>query len=71
MLGWAPRSQGCDEFVWRYVGLAQNTRKSANLDFAVHRNDTAFGTTPHDDVATGLANLHKPQPFKRPYYLGP
>jgi hypothetical protein len=70
MMGWTPSSQGVDELVWRYIGLAQNTGKSADLDFAVHRNDTAFGATPHDDMATGLANFRKPQSFKRPNCCG-
>jgi hypothetical protein len=65
-----PSSQGIDEFVWRYIGLALNTRKSTDLDFTVHRNDTAFGATPHDDMATGLANFRKPQSFKCPNCRG-
>jgi len=43
---------------------------ASSLDFAVHWNDTAFGTTPHDDVAARLANFDKSQPFKRPAYRG-
>ena len=65
---WAPQLQGRDEFVWRYVSLTQDTCQRAHFDFAVHGDDTAFGTTAHDDVASGLAKLLETQALQRPYY---
>lgn len=65
--GWAPRLQGRDELVWGYVGLAQDTRQRADLEFAVQGDDTAFGTATHDDVASGLAKLLKPQALQGPH----
>jgi len=40
--------------IWRHVGLAQDTRKRADLDLTVHGNNTAFGATAHDYVTSGL-----------------
>lgn len=68
--GRTPPLQSRDEFVRRYVGLTQDTCQRACLDFAVHWNE-AFGTTAHDDVASGLAKLLKPQVLQRPNYGRP
>lgn len=46
--------------------LKLSPAERADPDFAVHRNDTAFGARSHDDMATGLTNFRKPQSFKRP-----
>ena len=53
------------EFVLRYIRLTKHAGQRSNLDFAMQRNDAAFGTSPHDDVAAGLTNLHETQTFKR------
>ena len=66
--GWAPRLQCRDEFVWRYVGLTQDTCQRAHFDFAVHGDDTAFRTTTHDDVAPGLPKLLESQTLQRSNY---
>ena len=57
-------SQRVNELVWRNVGLAQDARKSADFDLVMHRHYTAFGSTSHDDVAAGLANLYETEMFK-------
>ncbi len=64
----APRLQGRDEFICRYVGLTQNTCQRAYFDFAMHGDDTSSGAAAQDDVATGLAQLFESQALQCPYY---
>lgn len=64
---WSTRLQGRNELLECYIGLTKYTSERAGLDLAVHRHDTTFGTTPHDDVATGLAKLLKAETLQRPH----
>lgn len=68
--GWAPRLQGRDEFVCRYVRLTQDPCQSADFDYAMQGDDAAFGTTTHDDVASGLANLLETKALQRSHHGG-
>jgi len=51
------RLQGRYEFIGRYFGLTQNTGESADFDFAMQGHNADYGTTAHDDVASGLASF--------------
>jgi|GEM_PF-4967564 len=57
MMGWAARSHCRDKFICCYIGLTQNTSKRASFNFTMHWDDTTFGATSHNDVASGLANF--------------
>ena len=63
-MDWAASSQRVNELVGRNVGLAQDAGKSADFDLIMHRHYAAFGSTPHDDVTAGLANLYETEMFK-------
>ena len=69
--GFGTRSHGRDEFAWQYISLPQDTRKSADFEFAMQGHNAAFGSTTHDDVASGLTENYEPQTLKRAYDRGP
>lgn len=67
----SPALQDRNEFVWRYVGLSQDTCQRADFDFVLHGNDTAFGTTAQDeqdDMASGLAKPLEAQTLQGSYH---
>ena len=47
--------------------MTQDTGQCAYFDVAVHRNNAAFRTAAHDDVASGLAKLFEAETFQSPY----
>lgn len=49
------------------ISLTQHTRQGANLDLAMHGDDTAFGATAHDDVASGLTNFLETKALQCPH----
>ena len=64
-------SKCIDELFRRYTPLPEDAGKSANLDLAVHRYYAALGSTPHDDMATGLAKLCETQALEGFYNRRP
>ncbi len=54
-----------DKLFWRDFSLAQQPGESTNLDLAVHRDHTPFRPASHDDVTSGLTNLHETKKLKR------
>jgi len=64
--GEEPRLQGRNEFLWGYVGLTQDACQRTHFYFAVHGDDTAIGTSAHNDMASGLTQLLESQAFQRP-----
>ncbi len=53
-----------NEIVLRNFGLAQDPRESSDFDLAMHWHHATLWPAPHDDVATGLANLCETQVLK-------
>lgn len=65
------RLHGREEFVRRHISLPQDTKERADFEFLVHGNNATFGSTPHDDVASGLTEHFEAQALKRTYDCGP
>jgi hypothetical protein len=65
--GWAYSPKGRNEVLRRYVRLAQDAGKGADLQLTMHGNYAASFTSAHDEMTPALTDLGKPESLKRPH----